>query len=151
MNDKIKVLFLINDLGLGGVEKLTVNFANSMDRIIQSGGRFRKQSADDEPSELSTRQGKAKFEKNKLIELYLEMISLFLRDLFYYRYLGAADKIANSDYATEIMRIAEKYSVDELQEFMYNTIQSIKMIALNIKPLFIFENVFLRKPGIINN
>jgi L-malate glycosyltransferase len=29
---KIKVLFLINDLGLGGVERLTINFANSMDR-----------------------------------------------------------------------------------------------------------------------
>lgn len=32
MDNKIKILFLINDLGLGGVEKLTVNFANSMDR-----------------------------------------------------------------------------------------------------------------------
>jgi len=29
---KIKVLFLINDLGLGGVERLTINFANSMNR-----------------------------------------------------------------------------------------------------------------------
>ncbi|MEK7463248.1 MAG: glycosyltransferase [Patescibacteria group bacterium] len=32
MTNKIKILFLINDLGLGGVEKLTVNFANSMNR-----------------------------------------------------------------------------------------------------------------------
>lgn len=32
MTKKIKVLFLINDLGLGGVEKLTINFANSMNR-----------------------------------------------------------------------------------------------------------------------
>jgi DNA polymerase-3 subunit delta' len=83
--------------------------------------------------------------KQYLPHLVLDLVLTVLRDLLVYKQFYNKNQIINIDYLEKLNNIIKKYSIEEIETFLYNVNESYDLIQKHSRLLLVFINIFLIK------